>query len=119
MSEIKLFGEQPKPDAATSATNVEIDKLSPDSPDGSPIGKFKDANALLSAYNSLQAEFTKKCQKLADYEKKQDNMEIPCFKRENWQDTVEKWERKLHVHCPTTKLWLLVKARCMRHTTKF
>lgn len=56
--------------------------------ESSPIGKFKNANALLSAYNSLQAEFTKKCQKLADYEKKQDNMQIPCFKRENWQDSV-------------------------------
>lgn len=56
--------------------------------DGSPIGKFKDANMLLSAYNSLQAEFTKKCQKLAEYEKKQDNAQAPCFERENWQSSV-------------------------------
>lgn len=36
---------------------------------GSPYGKFKDANSLLSAYNSLQAEFTKKCQRLNEIEK--------------------------------------------------
>jgi len=33
------------------------------------IGKFKSAQALLDAYNSLQAEFTKKCQKLSEMEK--------------------------------------------------
>ncbi len=32
------------------------------------LGKFKDVNALLSAYNSLQAEFTKRCQKLKELE---------------------------------------------------
>lgn len=32
------------------------------------LGKFKDANALLSAYNSLQSEFTKRCQKIKELE---------------------------------------------------
>lgn len=32
------------------------------------LGKFKDVNALLSAYNSLQSEFTKRCQKLKELE---------------------------------------------------
>ncbi len=32
------------------------------------LGKFKDVNALLSAYNSLQAEFTKRCQRLKELE---------------------------------------------------
>lgn len=31
-------------------------------------GKFKSAEALLSAYNSLQAEFTKRCQRLKELE---------------------------------------------------
>ena len=35
--------------------------------EGSIFGKFKDAKTLLDAYNSLQAEFTRKCQKLADF----------------------------------------------------
>jgi len=34
------------------------------------LGKFKDVNALLSAYNSLQSEFTKRCQKLKELEGK-------------------------------------------------
>ena len=33
------------------------------------LGKFKSPQALLDAYNSLQAEFTKKCQKLSEMEK--------------------------------------------------
>ncbi len=32
------------------------------------FGKFKDANALLDAYNSLEAEFTKRCQRLKELE---------------------------------------------------
>ena len=34
------------------------------------LGKFKDVNALLSAYNSLQAEFTKRCQRIKELEAK-------------------------------------------------
>ena len=37
--------------------------------EGSMFGKFKDAKTLLDAYNSLQAEFTRKCQKLAEFQK--------------------------------------------------
>ena len=32
------------------------------------LGKFKDVNALLNAYNSLEAEFTKRCQKIKELE---------------------------------------------------
>ena len=32
------------------------------------LGKFKDVGALLSAYNSLQSEFTKRCQKIKELE---------------------------------------------------
>lgn len=32
------------------------------------LGKFKDVYALLSAYNSLQAEFTKRCQRIKELE---------------------------------------------------
>ena len=31
-------------------------------------GKFKDASALLNAYNSLEAEFTKRCQRIKELE---------------------------------------------------
>lgn len=32
------------------------------------LGKFKNAEALLAAYNSLQAEFTKRCQRIKELE---------------------------------------------------
>ena len=32
------------------------------------LGKFKDVQSLLSAYNSLQAEFTKRCQRIKELE---------------------------------------------------
>ena len=34
------------------------------------LGKFKDVAALLDAYNSLQSEFTKRCQKVKELEGK-------------------------------------------------
>ena len=34
------------------------------------LGKFKDVGALLNAYNSLQSEFTKRCQKIKELESK-------------------------------------------------
>ena len=37
--------------------------------DAVSLGKFKDVNALLSAYNSLQAEFTKRCQRIKELER--------------------------------------------------
>ena len=32
------------------------------------LGRFKDVSALLNAYNSLQAEFTKRCQRIKELE---------------------------------------------------
>ncbi len=43
-----------------------------DSENGSMLGKFKDATSLLNAYTHLQAEFTRKSQKLAELEKRVD-----------------------------------------------
>ena len=37
--------------------------------DSLSLGKFKDVQSLFDAYNSLQAEFTRKSQKLADFQK--------------------------------------------------
>ena len=37
------------------------------------LGKFKDVGALLNAYNSLQSEFTKRCQKIKELESKMDD----------------------------------------------
>ncbi|MBE5738280.1 MAG: hypothetical protein E7354_00895 [Clostridiales bacterium] len=66
--EIKNFGEQPSVvEACAVATGDEKEAVIPD---GSPIGKFKNSETLLDAYNELQSEFTRKCQKLSETEKK-------------------------------------------------
>ncbi len=36
---------------------------------GSTLGKFKDAQTLLDAYNNLQSDYTKKCQALSSLQK--------------------------------------------------
>ncbi|MBP3619752.1 MAG: hypothetical protein J6J24_03730 [Clostridia bacterium] len=42
---------------------------------GVPIGKFKNVEDLVDAYNHLQAEFTRKCQRLSELEKKDKMLE--------------------------------------------
>lgn len=76
----KYFGEQPQTachagadasgaqtsaNEATTGAQGAVDASTGDS----PFGKFKDSTSLLSAYNSLQAEFTRKSQRLAELEK--------------------------------------------------
>jgi len=58
--------------------------------EGSIYGKFKDAKTLLDAYNSLQAEFTRKSQKLAEFQKENEN--IAVFNKEDSLDEVLKDE---------------------------
>ena len=50
------------------------------------LNKFKSVEALNSAYNNLQAEFTKKCQRLSDLEKTINKQEVPRYKLENWAE---------------------------------
>lgn len=50
------------------------------------FGKFKDAESLLKAYNSLQAEFTKKSQRLADLETQNET----ALKQQNRQAEIDK-----------------------------
>jgi len=68
LEENQTIGEQPKiSEVQTVATD---DVIGTGSGEGSPLGKFKDSQALLGAYNELQSEFTRKCQKLSETEKK-------------------------------------------------
>ena len=39
------------------------------------LGKFKDVNALKSAYDSLQAEFTKRCQRIKELESQKEQVD--------------------------------------------
>ena len=76
----KYFGEQPQTachagaDASGAQTSANDARTGAQgavdaSTGGSPFGKFKNSTSLLSAYNSLQAEFTRKSQRLAELEK--------------------------------------------------
>lgn len=66
--------EQPKIDDGSAQ---------PELSDGSIMGKFKDATSLQKAYLNLQAEFTRKSQKLAELEKLLDNKAEQLSKDEN------------------------------------
>lgn len=58
----------------------------------SHYGKFKDADSLFKAYNELQSEFTRKCQRLSELETKaQDNVAnaTPRVEEESWQTQVD------------------------------
>ena len=67
--------EQP---ISTENTSAQVNQ---DFENGSIFGKFKDAKSLLDAYNHLEAEFTRKSQKLAEFEK--ENKENAIFKPED------------------------------------
>ena len=60
-------------------SNLEPEQSSQESSitqEDSMLGKFKDAKTLLDAYNSLQAEFTRKSQKLAEFQKENEKNAI-------------------------------------------
>jgi len=87
MEDVEMKEEQPIAEQAnvSSETNFE----SADSCEGSSscdtnvsLGKFKSTEALLDAYNSLQAEFTKKCQKISELEREKTFKESPEAKNE-------------------------------------
>ena len=74
---------------------------------GSQLGKFNSPESLLEAYNNLQREFTKKCQKLSEYEKQSaDNAteetshsdetkeSAPAFESREWRSQVADFLRK-------------------------
>lgn len=47
---------------------AEAEQVSSEQEGTASFGKFKSAEALLNAYNSLQAEFTKRCQRIKELE---------------------------------------------------
>lgn len=63
--------EQPvlETEEASIYDNENFEETESENLNGSIYGKFKDANTLLEAYNSLQGEFTRKSQKLAEIQK--------------------------------------------------
>lgn len=105
MEEIKNLGEQPEIQNKENVQSEIVEEVKegttcPCENEGS-LGKFKDTTSLLSAYNSLQAEFTKKCQKLSEITKQlNDNQTLnkeesmPVFADANWQENVSNFLSK-------------------------
>ena len=92
MEENKVW-EQLETNAPVQPTAVDSEILGTDGEGASSqYGKFKDANSLFKAYNELQSEFTRKCQRLSELETKtQDNaaLSAPRVEEESWQDHVD------------------------------
>lgn len=88
-NELNKNGEQPtNAEVHTVATDLEIGT---EMQNGSPLGKFKDSAKLLDAYNELQSEFTRKCQKLSDAEKKLQEFTLDKNASES-QESIQKEE---------------------------
>ncbi len=64
------------------------------------LGKFKDAESLLKAYNSLEAEFTKKSQRLASLESENTKREIEANKRLEIEKKVDEFATKFEIIKP-------------------
>lgn len=104
--------EQPLVENHQSLSVNNVEKKGEDmSTSGSLLGKFKDVESLKNAYEMLQKEFTKKSQKLSEYEKSdnfaknnsteqketylQDNAELqnaePLFLKQDWSLTAQEF----------------------------
>ncbi len=66
------------------------------------FGKFKDAESLLKAYNSLEAEFTKKSQKLASLENESEKAKIELKKQTEQEKKVDEFVSKFEIAKPFT-----------------
>ena len=94
LEDVNKIGEQPETlDIHAVETGVEMGSTEGE---GSPLGKFKNPEMLLDAYNELQSEFTRKCQKLSEAEKK-----LQDFSTQHTGDSVEKqnefaWQNKVN-----------------------
>jgi len=64
------------------------------------FGKFKDAESLLKAYTSLEAEFTKKSQKLATLEMQTEKQNEEIQKQEMLNKRVEEFVSKFDIAKP-------------------
>lgn len=62
----QLLNEQTKPQSQAVETERVLGEITGEV----SLGKFKDVEALVNAYNSLQSEFTKRCQKIKELESK-------------------------------------------------
>ena len=91
--EEKIIGEQPLEN--TLALNAEEQHDDEENFEGSPISKFKSVEALKTAYQNLEKEFTQKCQKIKELTDKLSSMDnahnAPEYESENWAENVKEF----------------------------
>ncbi len=95
--------EQPSIDEQALESTVKDKEIgaTTSSEDGSLYGKFSTADELLKAYNNLQSEFTRKCQKLSEIQKQtaekgeietsqndETKESSPAFESDDWRSQV-------------------------------
>ena len=97
MNEDLEFREQPTSVVSATVAEANNEDFSVNNEEGS-LGKFKNANSLLKAYEDLEKEFTRKSQKLSELEKsiQTDNVEksTPSYAKEDWQEKTKEFLEK-------------------------
>lgn len=97
MNEDLEFREQPTSVVSATVAEANNEDFSVNNGEGS-LGKFKNANSLLKAYEDLEKEFTRKSQKLSELEKsiQTDNVEksTPSYAKEDWQEKTKEFLEK-------------------------
>lgn len=94
-NEEQLLGNDVNLDAGTQNENIENEKLNKDLLTGS--SKFKSTEELLKAYENLEKEFTKKCQKLSALsgdnktDANKNETVLPQYEREDWLKKTSKF----------------------------
>lgn len=91
----EMLGEQPVlKDEQTCVQEEQNELVQQSLQSGSPSKKFKTVDSLLKAYESLEKEFTKKCQLVKELEnsKAGDNTEkVPQYALQDWQSKVSEF----------------------------
>lgn len=97
MSEELEIREQPTSVVSATVAEANYDSISVNNEEGS-LGKFKNANSLLKAYEELEKEFTRKSQRLSELEKsiESDNVEklTPAYAKKDWQEKTKEFLNK-------------------------
>lgn len=93
MEDINKIGEQPD-DTQVHAVATDIENGTEEC-NGSPLGKFKNSEKLLDAYNELQSEFTRKCQKLSETEKKLQDFTLENASTKESQKEEFAWKKNI------------------------
>lgn len=84
--------EQPMVDSQEQVADAKIEEGFQGIDQGS-ISKFKNSEALQQAYDSLEKEFTKKCQQLSQLQKESvDNkQDLPAYLQDDWKSRVDEF----------------------------